>query len=786
MSEVESKRMMWSQNGILSRLLVIATILTMCMPVAAQMTLPNLLAKHLTQKKQNDLYRSSVFKELKKSGTGRIWKVWSDREENPLYNSSRGNESDATAGWMEEFEVLDIKKSPNGDVFLKVKTVWSSLSAKEGWIPLSRTLATSKALANDFGLTKKYMILTPLENFQREKNKVLNARFYNGPDEYARSNGNEVNRFTILFVLKSEEGRMLLSTSHDFSQLSKGGTGNVFGWFPKEALTPWENRIGYAPNHGTNLAVGGDGTLPVHKNKTQAENYWKTGNSSNRLTTYNILDAKPENWNAAFPPMPNITKRLNDDASDFERRLREVVVLVCAGSAGDCEKDYNKNQADKEALRKQIEQLNVYFILDGTNSMKPFIQSAKNAIEEIVTSIDDKDLLENFSLGYTVYRDYPDGKFAAVPSRPTKDHQQFLKEIDRIDCFSSASTRAEAFYKGLILGIQSADFKSQHAQNLLIVIGDAGNHIDDKLRFADVEAVLTDKKVTLFGFQTNNGAHSSYMNFTQDLIQLASLGNTSGKWVEESESKFTLQSSSEKEIAAWESESSIYIGNSRGEPTNPNGLSRDIVHAIKLLQEKLKILNIQLLQSDVSGKNLPNADIPIEFGGIPASATGFILTENTGDNSNEFVPYVFLLDDEFSKLQNAFRLFSTSDSPASDTQEFTEYLLQTIGAITGDNLQKNPSENAMRQIILKKKLSEIWLDYLQVPCDLPFADFELQALNLAYLKLGRTYEKAVEQFKDQARTFSGLTNKTKLEWAPVLGIAKPFYWVPFSLFPGAE
>ena len=109
-----------------------------------------------------------------------------------------------------------------------------------------------------------------------------------------------------------------------------------------------------------------------------------------------------------------------------------------------------------------------------------------------------------------------------------------------------------------------------------------------------------------------------------------------------------------------------------------------------------------------------------------------------------------------------------------------------MGSITGDDLQTNPNENAMRQIVLQKTLSQIWLDYLQVPCELPFADVKLQDLNLAYQQLGRTYEKAVEEFKDQADTFSGLTNKTKLEWKPVLGIANPFYWVPFSLFPCAE
>jgi len=105
-----------------------------------------------------------------------------------------------------------------------------------------------------------------------------------------------------------------------------------------------------------------------------------------------------------------------------------------------------------------------------------------------------------------------------------------------------------------------------------------------------------------------------------------------------------------------------------------------------------------------------------------------------------------------------------------------------VGAITGDDLQNN---QLLRQVVLEKTVNQIWLDYLQVPCELPFADYELQNLNVAYRELGKSYELAVEEFKDQARTFSGLTNKANFEWSPVLG-QKPFYWVPFSMFPGTN
>lgn len=748
----------------------------------AQMNLPDMLAAHLGPAEHNDLYSNSLFRDLKNSSRSVIWKVWSDRDENPIYDSPRQNRVEANASWMEEFEVWDVKKTSNGEVLLKIKSPETSIIKKEGWIPLAKTLASSKALANEFGLTRKYMILTPVENYTNGNKKALNARFYNSPIKGVAPNGKEVNRFTILFVLKEENGRMLLSTDDDFGQLAVGRTGRVSGWFPKESLTLWDSRIGYAPNHGKNSNPDAAATLPVHSDEASAKKYWESSRSSNLLTNYNILDSKPSNWNEAFPPMPNITGRLSDEAKEFNQILRKVVVLVCAGSTSECEKDYNQNRAEIEALLKQVEQLNVYFILDGTNSMEPYIESAKEAIAEIVGSLPESDE-QNLSLGYTVYRDYDDGNFASVPGRPTHDHPQFLKEIDAIDCFSQASTRAEAFYQGLITGVKAANFQAEYAQNLLIVIGDAGNHINDQFTFADVEASLAGKKVTVFGLQTTNGAHSSYMDFTQDLIRLASLGNKNGTWEEESESKFTLHSSSTAELAAWESEPSIYIGNATGAATDPVDMKMDIVRAIKKVNQKREELYFQILNSDLSGKKLPNTDIKIEFGGLPASREGYILIEENSGTNGGYVPYIFLLDREFTALQNAFRLLANATLPAGDTQKFTEYLLQTVGAITGDDLQNN---QLLRQVVLEKTVNQIWLDYLQVPCELPFADYKLQDLNVAYRKLGRSYELAVEEFKDQARTFSGLTNKSNFEWSPVLGLQKPFYWVPFSMFPGTN
>ena len=176
---------------------------------------------------------------------------------------------------------------------------------------------------------------------------------------------------------------------------------------------------------------------------------------------------------------------------------------------------------------------------------------------------------------------------------------------------------------------------------------------------------------------------------------------------------------------------SIYIGNAKGEPTDPIQMSNDIVFAIQKLNQKRTELLRQLVQSDIGGKKLPTVSgITTEMGAIPTSSTGYINTQPDSNKAAAFIPYVFLLEEEYTKLQSAFNLlFSSGNFTASNTEEFTKYLLQTLGAITGDDLLNNA---ALNKVIMSKTLNEIWNDYLQVPCGLPFAESKMIDLDVAY------------------------------------------------------
>ena len=195
-------------------------------PSVAQLQLPDLLTQHLKSDDYAKVYSGSLsLKELKKGNSGIVWKIWSDRDNNSIYASPRKQSAQFTARFMEAFEVYDVKKSSNGDIFLKIKSLSSSPVEKDGWIPMKKTLVSSKAMANRLGLTKKFMILTPVESVKLGDLTSLDILFYNTPVKRgARPNGSVVRRFTILFALKKEEERSCYlhrKTSHNWGPEEK-------------------------------------------------------------------------------------------------------------------------------------------------------------------------------------------------------------------------------------------------------------------------------------------------------------------------------------------------------------------------------------------------------------------------------------------------------------------------------------------------------------------------------------------------------------------------------------
>ena len=91
-------------------------------------------------------------------------------------------------------------------------------------------------------------------------------------------------------------------------------------------------------------------------------------------------------------------------------------------------------------------------------------------------------------------------------------------------------------------------------------------------------------------------------------------------------------------------------------------MSNDIVFAIQKLNQKRIELVRQLNQSDMSGKTLPTVSVTAEMGAIPTSSTGYINTQPDSNKAAAFIPYVFLLEEEYTKLQSAFNLFSSGTS----------------------------------------------------------------------------------------------------------------------------
>ena len=122
-------------------------------------------------------------------------------------------------------------------------------------------------------------------------------------------------------------------------------------------------------------------------------------------------------------------------------------------------------------------------------------------------------------VGFGVYRDYadaPDERDTQFVPRRRFD-EDLRDAIIEMDCSSKNPKTPEAVYNGILENIESFDIDPQ-ASNVIILIGDEGNHADDQkgLLASDVGDKLKELNTSLFIFQVNSFMTESSNRYQQD------------------------------------------------------------------------------------------------------------------------------------------------------------------------------------------------------------------------------------------------------------------------------
>lgn len=756
------------------------------------LSVPDELSSYCKSSFIEDINNKKISLEDLASTNESCWQVYSDRAENTLFNNPNGTANGDVLDFLEMIYVKEVK----GNWLNVFSAIYDKdrhnieYNKNRGWIKSKQLILTPYSLLNEKSSPKKAMVLISISNLnpQQVNAALLENKFYNKPSATSsNATGQNAKKFDIYFILKEEGGAILLSRTDKLTGSNKQLQSNVPGWIPTANLTFWDTRICLEPSSLTSAySEYQDKPLPIFDSQSDLANFIKTQNYNKNdvFKKYTLKQQRPNSYEMRMPILNNL-----------DAQSKEVVTIATIGNSNDNSfEERAKLDRKIQEAKSKLENVNVLFVIDATQSMTKYYEPVANSIVKIIENNELKNSTNNLRFGLVIYRDYADNNSVYEIEPLTTDYRKIINKVHTTRCFSADKDLPEAQYNAMERGIKEAGFDANQS-NILVLIGDAGNHQPDPKgkNSNSIVNLLYQYQISLIAFQVMNGRDPSFMDFNSDAQDY--LRNTAEKYINKSNVKLENVSVKNtfklKFISGKTNENELYMfgrftyaSGNQAMPTSileKNIVSSfneysDVVDNMKSVMEGMSNRNgvftpeiIDLLKR--KGFNDKDIDLLKQAGDITKS--GFTSVNMYGKDNDCFVPVVFLSYDEKETMTDRLqRLVNKKGSTTEKKKRLKDSILDECQKMLGDPNQNN---------ILDKTFDEIWDILLGVPFNGNSTVKKTKLRDLDKLK-DETFDEFYSSFEIKAKKFA--TNQYKD--SEFLLADQKFYWIPFKDIPGNE
>lgn len=475
---------------------------------------------------------------------GTEWYVFSDKDRNPVYSS--GNMSSSVTSRVDFLQMFKVKEETKD--FVNVVDP-SNPGNVIGWIPKENLVLLSRCVRKPNRVAKKAMIINTVDNMERDENS---RQFFKDPELIKPFvEGEDINVYTICYVYKETDSTVLLGQREDCStDVEAYFQDQVFGWINKKYLTAWDSRGCLQPNYNEVAAN-------ERKSKVAPATLFDDANWANKYkenTPYTTLASQAKKlqnnpivwkdddfsttpWNPSKFRLPFLSSTnktgvikvgvLGDIKDESGRAMMKLIESI--------RDDYSSSS---------INNLNVVFVIDGTYSMAPYFPAVVEAINSSAKKINsnakysDPDnpnrIIVNW--GSVVYRDAAEEDYALESFNLTQNYQQLSGWLGNVfQASKNANDRdvCEAVYYGLYNALEDVLAEKEEENNLIILIGDAGDHQrgDDDWTYISKEEIVESMvrlKTHFIAYQTHfknqteaTKGDSSYVDFISQMKEIS-------------------------------------------------------------------------------------------------------------------------------------------------------------------------------------------------------------------------------------------------------------------------
>lgn len=470
-----------------------------------------------------------------KSG-GNLWIVFSDRDNNPTYSNSSGNSQFKSMQFLEAFYVIE--ENPQYVHLVKFdprirhpKRPWKIVGEGEdyGWAPKEKLLLWKFPMVNDMGFLVKAMAATKIEGMG-EIVKVINAQkefnFYNTPNLNSK-NDKVIRFFQFLYILKETDNAVLVTTKGRDISVFENKANHVLGWIPKNLIEIWDQRVVLEPN--TTFAAAEErkaknikATIFGRLDEAVAYKSDVASKKGSLLWNRDLFQERPSPEWKRLPILEKLPGGIIRTGVTTDLFSADGMVMFPSAELEELQR--KKNEAES-----RYRNVNIVFVIDGTESMDPYFKSVASAVERSINQLKDNDI--KYELGVVVYRDYPHRE-CPMGDRSLEVHDlvgqgqfesvvEFLRGVQTDeDC--KDTNLPEAVYLGLRRALRMLEENHQKDQtNIVVLIGDTGNHRNDREnKIEDVIQQLVKMRCHFLAYQVAFFQPDTYQDFIDDARKL--------------------------------------------------------------------------------------------------------------------------------------------------------------------------------------------------------------------------------------------------------------------------
>ncbi len=458
------------------------------------------------------------------------WMVFSDRAANYTYKKPGSEVQLKALPFMEPCYVIgksgDYMELVRYDPKLIKQGAKGKIDRKSadylGWIHSSRLLLWRTALKEN---TTKFYIKA-LTGFKNEQLFSALPRYvsgdslllYSGPSlkDIAGKCGLE----NLFYIFKqSDDGRQyLLGRTAQFTVDSRATA--ICGWVSKDVVKLWGTRLYLTAGNANGssskqpLSFYADSSVAINAVAGAKPFYYADSDMASPNPVENIY------------PVQSI-KDLTDSSSliktailaDVLDRSQNEVINVLG----------NKIRfADFLHIIKSQHKTNIVFVMDGGRENSRYLPNVLTILQNLEMLFDTSRTFRDFNYGAVVYKDNLAGSCRTSTLPLTGKYGEVVKyfyERQQEVAACNNDTIAQAMFSGMMEATRLlAAHKDEN--NIILLIGAAGNNMDGSITYADVISRLSYVRARMLVFQTHSIPHPSYNDFviqTKNLVLKSAL-----------------------------------------------------------------------------------------------------------------------------------------------------------------------------------------------------------------------------------------------------------------------